>query len=206
MSSRRSSDPKGLSATKMRIILSCGLVLILAAMATGFYFSYLYLQDVSQEVSTIQTEAESSDAAVQALVTTEKQLKEYSVVVEKARQIVAESQSYRYQDQVLTDLSEYARRANVPITSFTFQGADSAQTPTQEEGAAPATTTPGQETKTTTVSVQLGPNVNYANLLRFIHLIEENLTRMQISQLSLTRGESPDIVTAQTLNIEVYLR
>ncbi|OYW42532.1 hypothetical protein B7Z28_01445, partial [Candidatus Saccharibacteria bacterium 32-45-3] len=56
------------------------------------------------------------------------------------------------------------------------------------------------------VTVQLGQNLNYANLLHFIHLIEENLTRMQISQLSLTPGDSPETVNAQTLNIEVYLR
>ena len=29
---------------------------------------------------------------------------------------------------------------------------------------------------------------------------------MQITQISLARGDSPDTVTAQTLNVEVYIK
>lgn len=199
-----------MTATKMRLVLSVSLLLILAAMSTGFYFSYLYLRDVSREVSTIQSQADSSDSELQALVQTRQLLSENSEAIEKARQIVAESQSYRYQDQVVTDISEYARRSGVGISSFTFQDTASAEpgggAPAQTETEAPAGQSAAATNKTTTVSVQLAQEVDYVNLLHFIHLIEQNLTRMQITQLSLARGESPGTVNAQTLNIEVYLR
>lgn len=205
---QRSSS--SMTATKMRLVLSVSLLLILAAMSTGFYFSYLYLRDVSDEVSATQARANSSDSELQALVQTRQLLSENTEAVEKARQIVAESQSYRYQDQVVTDISEYARRAGVGIASFTFQDATSAESaggaPAQAETEAPAGQPAAAANKTTTVSVQLAQEVGYVNLLHFIHLIEQNLTRMQITQLSLTRGESAGTVTAQTLNIEVYLR
>lgn len=207
MRSRNQSN-SGMTATKMRVVLSACLLLIILAMATGFYFSYLYLKDVSSEVSAIQAEASSSDANIQALMNTEKLLKKHADTVAKAGQIVAESQSYQYQDQVVTDLSEYARRAGVPISSISFQGAGG-----DGSAAAPATPEAGTEPakspaagKTTTVSVQLASDINYPNLLHFVHLIEENLTRMQIAQLSLSRGSSDNTVSAQTLSIEVYLK
>ena len=214
---RGPSTSRRLNATTMRIILSIGLVLILAAMSAGFYFSYLYLKEVSAEVASVQAEADSSDSNLQALMKTRQQLADSAVTVEKAQQIVAESQSYRYQDQVVTDISEYGRRANVPIASFTFQAQAAASGTTTAPAAAP---TPGGApdpstgapapaapvNQTTSVTVQLGDNIGYANLLHFLHLIEESLTRMQITQLSLSKGADPATVNAQTLNIEVYLR
>ena len=208
MSRIRLTSPT-ITATKMRLVLSVTLVLIIAAMATGFYFVYLYLQKVSDEAAAVQTTANSSDASVQALLRTKQELATYGDTVQKAQQIVAESQSYRYQEQVIRDISEYARRASIPVTSITFQGASSADTasaatPPASSGANKPTANGG--VKNTTVSVALAPNIPYANLLHFIHLIEENLTRMQITQVSIARGDSPDTVTAQAFNIEVFLR
>ena len=102
MSRVRLTSPT-ITATKMRLVLSVTLVLIIAAMATGFYFVYLYLQKVSDEAAAVQTTANSSDASVQALLRTKQELAAYGDTVQKAQQIVAESQSYRYQEQVIRD-------------------------------------------------------------------------------------------------------
>ena len=218
--SRKKKTSTGLTATKMRVVLLVSLVLAISGMATGFYFAYLSLQKASDEVASIQATANSEDATVQNMMQTKKDLAKYADTVERAKNIVAESQSYRYQDQVVRDISEYANRAGVPLASIGFQAesgdssaaASGTNTPPAAEGStaegtdAPAAASGGASMKNTTVSVTLAQNISYANFLHFIHLIEESLTRMQITQISIARGDSPDTITAQTLNIEVYIK
>lgn len=205
---------KELSASNLRIILSLSLAVILLAMAGGFYFAYSFLHERAVEVSKTQSEASSSDAQIRQLISLEEQLKKNQSAVKKARQIVAESQSYQYQNQIINDLTTYANQAGISISAFNFQDTAAAASPTaptppstgDQSAANQPPTTPSPSLKSTSVSVQLAPNIRYQNLLHFVHLIEQNLTRMQISELSLTKGESNDTVGAQTLNIEVYIR
>lgn len=196
---------KQLNASKMRLILSSLLVLILIGMGAGFYFAYTILQTKAEEVAKIQTEAKSSDDQLRRLVELQKQLELNQPTIEKANQIVAESQSYQYQNQIIQDLSKYASQAGVSIMSFTFQDPLSGSTNKAPGSTAiPSSTVSGL--KSTSVSIQLNKDLNYTNLLHFIHLIEQNLTRMQVSELLLTKGESRGTVGAQTLNIEVYIK
>lgn len=214
--SRKKKTTAGLTATKMRVVLLVSLALAISGMAAGFYFAYLSLQKASDEVASIQATANSEDATVQNMMQTKQDLAKYADTVERAKNIVAESQSYRYQDQVVRDISEYANRAGVPLASIGFQveSGDSSATATPPAAAgstaegtgSPAAASGGASMKNTTVSVTLAQNISYANFLHFIHLIEESLTRMQITQISIARGDSPDTITAQTLNIEVYIK
>ena len=218
--SHKKKTTTGLTATKMRVVLLVSLVLAISGMAAGFYFAYLSLQKASDEVASIQATANSEDATVQNMMQTKKDLAKYADTVERAKNIVAESQSYRYQDQVVRDISEYANRAGVALASIGFQAesgdssaaASGTNTPPASEGStaegtdAPAAASGGASMKNTTVSVTLAQNISYAKFLHFIHLIEESLTRMQITQISIARGDSPDTITAQTLNIEVYIK
>ncbi len=217
MSRKAKNDKSKLTAVKMRYILVATLVGTIAFMAIGVYFAYSVLGGVAAEASQVLSRAASADAEQRYISELEKKLEEYSVARDRAQQIVAESQSYRYQDQVIQDLTQYANRAGLQIASFTFQsaepaGAQAAPPPAQGDGsAAPAedgsiAPAPAAAIQSTIVSVQLSEPVAYRNLLHFLHLIEENLTRMQITQLSLSPGESASTVSAQTLNIEVYLR
>lgn len=216
MRKNNQSGEKRMTATRMRLILSILLVLIIAGISAGFYFSYLYLEKISQEVASTQAEANSSDAELQNLIKTQQQLKQNRVAVERAKQLVAESQSYRYQDQVIKDLSEYASRSKVSISSFSFSAPDDSSTDTIDEPQGPGVDRPGAlegaaadatgGNRTTTVSIKLGEQTNYASLLHFVHLIEENLTKMQISQFSIAKGDSPENVSSQILDIEVYIR
>lgn len=215
--SRGSKVKQRLTAVSMRYLLIGTLIATLAVMGAGVYFAYSFLSGVAKDVAEVQSKANSTDAELQYINQLEKKLAEYSTARERASQIVAESQSYRYQDQVIQDLTQYANRAGLQITSFNFQstaGSPESGTPapSQEPAAADGGTTqpgapaPANNIQSTVVSVQLGGPVPYRNLLHFVHLVEENLTRMQITELSLSPGDSGDTVSAQTLNIEVYLR
>ena len=219
MSQSKAKQPKekqAFSAVTMRIVLVVVLLLILALMSGGFYVAYSSLRTTAEEVAKTQSEAQVSDARVQNLISLERQLKQHTYAIDRAKQIVAESKSYQYQNQIITDLTHYATQAGVSITSFTFEG----DAPVASSGAAQTTTpategatddatqsaTPTGNFKSTQVSIQLGETVSYQNLLHFLYLIEQNLTRMQVAAVSMTKGEAADAVTAQTLNLEVYIR
>lgn len=187
-----------------RIGLSLGLVVILAAMIGGFYFAYTMLRTTAEEVAEVQEEAQKVEAKVNNLSQLDKQLEKYKNSVEKAQQIVAESQSYQYQNQIIQDITFYANQAGVPVTGFTFtNGSTGAGSTTSANNTK---TTAGAGPKSVMVSVQLGDKVGYMELLRFMHLIEQNLTRMQISSINLSKSDEAGKVLAQTLNVEVYVR
>ena len=183
-------------------------------MGGGFYLAYTSLKKTAKEVSEVQTQAQTSDAKLQNLALLEKQLKENSVAVDRAKQIVADSQSYQYQNQIINDLTYYANQAHISITSFTFQdstaAASSSSSSTSSSSTSstnstlPASTVNG--VKSTQVAIQLGGNVAYQDFLHFLYLIEQNLTRMQVADVTMSKGDDPNTVSAQSLNIEVYIR
>lgn len=199
---------KGLTASSARIVLALFLLIILAAMVAGSYFAYSFLSATSKEVADMQTEASAVDMKIQNLLKLKDQLEKNPVATKKAEQIVAESKSYQYQNQIINDLSIYAAKANVPIQSFTFQ--DSSTSSAKSSSSSSQTTakkpTSVNGVKSITVSIQLGDKVPYNNLLHFLYLVENNVTRMQISGVSISRGEQRGEVSAQSLELGVYVR
>ena len=198
---------KGLTASSARIVLALFLLIILAAMVAGSYFAYSFLSTTSKEVADMQTEASAVDMKIQNLLKLKDQLEKNPVATKKAEQIVADSKSYQYQNQIVNDLSIYAGKANVPIQSFTFQdGSTSSKSSSSSSQTTAKKPTSVNGVKSITVSIQLGDKVPYNNLLHFLYLVENNVTRMQISGVSISRGEQRGEVSAQSLELGVYVR
>lgn len=209
---------KTLTASLARIIMSLLLLVIIIAMAAGTYFAYSALQKTADEVASMRIEATEVDKKIQNLLSLKEQLDDNSLAAKKAAQIVAESKSYMYQNQAINDLSIYASRAGVPITSFTFKdssaktssGKSSGTSAANKDSSASSAKAPGAAAttgpKTTTVSIQLGQDIVYENFLHFLHLIEMNVTRMQVSGVSLSVGEDSKKISVQALDIEVYIQ
>lgn len=209
---------KTLTASLVRIIMSLLLLVIIIAMAAGTYFAYSALQKTADEVASMRIEATEVDKKIQNLLSLKEQLDDNSLAAKKAAQIVAESKSYMYQNQAINDLSIYASRAGVPITSFTFKdssaktssGKSSSTSAANKDSSASSAKAPGAAAtsgpKTTTVSIQLGQDIVYENFLHFLHLIEMNVTRMQVSGVSLSVGEDSKKISVQALDIEVYIQ
>lgn len=198
---------KGLTASSARIVLALFLLIILAAMVAGSYFAYSFLSTTSKEVADMQTEASAVDMKIQNLLKLKEQLEKNPVATKKAEQIVADSKSYQYQNQIVNDLSIYAGKANVPIQSFTFQdGSTSSKSSSSSSQTTAKKPTSVSGVKSITVSIQLGDKVPYNNLLHFLYLVENNVTRMQIYGVSISRGEQRGEVSAQSLELGVYVR
>ena len=198
-------------AVTMRIVFALSLVLILVGMGGVVYFGYTMLQGTAEEVSKIQTEAKAVDAKVQNLARLEKEMEKYKDSVAKAQQLVAETQQYQYQNQIIKDLTAYANKSGVGIAGFTFtSGSAGAKSNSGSSGTSGTNNSSGSNSavgpKSMKVSVRLNEKTDYMALLRFMHLIEQNLTRMQIASVSMSKTEGTGQVNTQTLEVEVYVR
>ena len=202
-----------LTAVGVRYLLSALLILMLLGMGGLFYLAYGKLRANAADVATIQSKADSADQRLQTLLRLNTTLQQNKDIVNRAKDIVSDSQHYQYQNQIITDLSSYARQTGVGITGFNFsEGAGGAKpgaaasnsgSPATPPAGSPAPTAP----KSVRVSLQLADKISYRSFLNFINRIEQNLSRMQITDIALTRNaESPNFVQPQAMTLEVYVR
>lgn len=198
-----------MTAAGLRLTLTISLFMIAALTCVAFYFITGLLDKAAEDVSHSGTEAASSQSNLSTLQKIQQELKKKQDVVQRAQSIVAESQSYQYQDQIITDLNGIAAGAGITITNIDFGGeAASGQTAAPSTGQS-GTTTPNTSTptgvKSTSVSVTIQNPVGYENLLRFINAIEQNLTKMQIARIGISKSDGGG-VTSEGFTIEVYIR
>lgn len=195
---------KVLNASIARIVLSLLLLIILSAMVGLVIFAYSFLSKTSEEVGRMQTEATAVDAKIQSLLASKSQLDRNSDTVKKAKNIVSESKLYQYQNQIIQDLNTYADRAGIPIKSFSFQNEPTTSAKTATSNKQTSTSPAG--VKSTFVSIQLGDHIDYTKFLHFLSLIEKNVTRMQLSGVSISRGANNHEISIQSLEVKVYTR
>lgn len=192
---------------KLRVMLVISMGLILVAGGVMFYFANTSLREVATSVSHKVADAEASRNNLANLKKIQKFLDEQKSTIDRVNSIVADSQSYQYQDQIIIDLNTYASEAGIVITNINFGAAEAtAATAPAASGQATAPATAASPVKSTSVSVSIQSPVDYVSLLRFVKLIEQNLTKMQISSISMSKGTANTEVTTDTLNIEVYVR
>ena len=202
-----------LTATNLRIILAVSLVAITAIGAGGFALAYNWLDSFAADASTVASQAAASESELQELSQTEKMLKTQHHAVERASKIAAESKSYQYQDQIINDLNDFARKAGITIADITFadNNAKGSSSSSSSSSSKTGTSLPAiAGLKATTASVTVKNPVEYRKLLTFMYLVEQSLTKMRIANVDLSRstaqGQPPDSITSNTLTIEVYLR
>lgn len=187
--------------------LLIGIVLLLIAFEIGaVVVGKQYLGNYASEVAEISAKSKDTQESLDSLARAERELESQKEIVAKAKNIVAESKSYKYQNQVISDLSSYAGKTGVIIKSFAF--AD----PTAKVDATKKSTATIAGIESTPVIMQLESPVPYDVLMRFIGLIENNVTRMQITELSISTAEvegapaGQSWVAVPSLTVEVYLQ
>lgn len=198
-----------LTPVKLRLVLISALLLLIALGVAAFILGNRMLAGVAQSSQEAVAKAEASNSSLQNLIETERRLKELSSTVDRADKLVSESKRYLYQDQIIKDINAYANEAGLKITNITFTDA---KTTAVSGAAAPAVggggAAPGG-VKSTTATVTLDTPIKYKSMLTFIHLIEQSLFRMQVSQIGISKGnesDGPDSVVSDILTIEVYVR
>lgn len=209
--------PQSITASKLRIILSGTLLLAIIAGGVIFYLGYTQLSKIAAETGERVATAKQSENTIQRLEALQAELESKSEAVHRATQVTADSEFYAYQDRLVNDLTTYASRANITITNISFAtqanstGAAGAPAPTPApatdgaEAPAPAPEAGGTGLSKATVDITLQNPLNYRDLLNFLHYIEQNLTKLKVSKVVMTKAEGEN-VTIDALNLEVHLR
>jgi hypothetical protein len=198
-----------MTASKFRLILLSNIVLLLAISAGGFWFLRGQLALYAEQVQKDSTAASTSSNDISRLQLLQRQLEEDKVAVTRAKSIVADSQAYQYQNQIITDITSYGVASGVTITSIDFsEKGGVGGTAAPPVGALPtASLVAPAGLKTTSAVIAVKNPVNYLSIMRFVHSIESNLTKMQITGVSLQKsGVSTSEVTTTPLTIQVYTR
>lgn len=187
-----------MNASRMRIVLSIGLCLLLAGLAFAGWWVQGLLEAQVAKTDHARIDAEVSQLDLDKLRRLEAQLIEQKDVVERAAQIAATADNYQYQDQVVNDLEAYAQRHGITISSFDF-----ATSGAQAGGKSSA---PAGTTRTPFGIALVGP-LGYDRFMSFLRDIENNLTKLQVASLSLTpTAENPQMISNTSLSLVVYLK
>lgn len=210
----KSSTKPGLTAVKLRLVLSIAILAVAASGIGLFIYGSSILDSYADEVQLKVSQAEESQNILSRLEATEIALQSQSEAVQRAAEVVAESRKYQYQDQIILDLNAYASRAGMDIRSISFNSeADSTTSSSSATAATPPTAgadrpaaTTGPTLKSVSATIDLYTPVNYRDFLTFMSYIEQNLTKMQIQNISLQKSSEGSGVTVQSLTIEVYTR
>jgi hypothetical protein len=196
-----------LTATALRLILTISLFATGGIGIAVFSIADKTLKGTAVATSHSVADASASQNNLQNLQKLQQDLINKKDVVTRAASIVAESQSYEYQNQIINDLNDYAARAKLSITNITFNAAAAAGGTTATPATPAPSTTIVNGVKSTSVSITLKNPVDYVSMLKFIKSIEQNLTKMQISSIALSQStDGQPGISSDTLNIEVYIK
>lgn len=204
------------SASILRIVLILFMLTVLAVGVAGFIAASNQLRLYAEKVNDLDARASVGNTDLTKLQAIKNFLAENNSIVDKTHAIVADSKSYRYQDEIVKDLTKYASQSGISIVGFSF---DSGSADSAGAGAAAPTPAIDQNTistllpggiKSTSVSVSIAEKTPFSGLIRFIQYVETNATKMQIKNISVTHNTSedadPEAVDPQALQIEVYIR
>lgn len=185
-------------------MLKYAMIILIVITLVGIGYIFLLAKDVltakSVETDHARIDARLAEEEISRLKQLETQLKGDEATIEKTAKIVAESQSYTFQDQVIRDLTSYAEKSGVGIIMFDF-----GQKPGEKPASVPGST--ANSLNRTIVSIQLENNIPYRNLLTFVKSIEQNVTKMQLSGINFQpKKDDPTQIIGSTIKIEVYLR
>lgn len=197
----------GLSAQKLRALMIISIVTLIIVACVGFYFVRDLLDSYAAQVRETSAKASASSQNIAILESLKTQLSQDADTVNRTKSIVAESKSYAYQDQIIADINRYAARSGMTIASYGFD-TKLASSPSVSGASAPiATAKPANGLKSTNVSVTLKTPVKYTNIVSFVHALEQNLTKMQLAGISLSKDStSATDLSVSALNLEVYIR
>ena len=211
-----------LTAVSLQRLFFAGIFILVVVSVFGFTALGKVLQNRALEVNHSQTDADIGSSNVKQLEQLNQDLESHKDVVQRAKQIVAESRSYQYQDQIVQDINSFASRAGITVLGYNFSGGSDTTNSNQGSSTPPPNTdTLGsasavpQESKanipagvkTVTANITLKNPVPYSNFLQFLKLIEQNVTKMQITGISLSPDSgNPSQISNPTIGLIVYTR
>jgi len=184
---------KRMTPQTLRGGLSLVIVILIVLAGVGFYFARDWLGSFAVSTGNVVAESRSSGGDEQELKKLQEELAAKQNIISKTNQLLVPTS--KYQTQAIKDLNAYATYAGITVSNFGFSNVESAQV-TAGQSVAPH--------KTVTVAL-LNP-ISYENLIKFMHAIESNLPKMQISNVNISRSSNGTSVDVNSLTVKVYTR
>lgn len=200
---------RNLTATKLRIVLSLTLLLIVGGAVGGFSYARSILTEYSVEVSHKKVDADASSGNISSLEKLKNELANNQDVIAKAKALKSDSEFPEF--DIVDDVTRYANKNGLAIQSFDFgsSGAGSGTTtpPATTAPGAAAPKAPSTAQANVSITVTLESPVNYENLLQFVHDLDQNLPKLKLRGVNLSPdAKSSSNITVQPLVIEMYTR
>src|SRR5690606_8118300 len=106
---------RNISAVRLRMIFVATLFILTAGAATIVYVANQSLSQAADDTSKAVADAEASQNNLQDLQQIQKALNDRQDIVKRADNIVANSQNYQYQNQIINDLKKYADLVGISL-------------------------------------------------------------------------------------------
>lgn len=194
---------KGFTPVALRFVLSSLLVVIVGLMICGFVYSYDKLRSYAVEVSHNRTDAAASSDSLQTLNDIQSQLKRNQQTVQRALTITATSELPQF--EAIDDVQAYAIRNHLILKTIDFNSSTGSTTPaTSQTPAATSTPVASAASPGVDVSITFPDEVNYQDFLQFLTDIENNIPKMQVQGITISKGSNPDMITSGPLTIHMY--
>jgi hypothetical protein len=189
----------------LRKLLIAALVGTIAAAGAGFYFASDFLSKTALETEHVKADAELLTSDLEKLSRLQTEMKDKADIVARAEQIVSDSASFQHQDQVVEDVTAYAKVAGVKISGFSFAGSGASSSSGGGTTAPGAVSIPGVKSIEATVTLQTP--IKYTNFLKFLEAIEQNLTKMQVTGVNMTpAADDPNAINNPSVGLSIYVR
>ncbi len=171
-----------------------GLIVFIALLTSGGYFlGYNQLTKEVKQIQDLKLEIESSEYDKNQIESLQRQMSELEDVSKAAKQMLAPISSYKYQEKTLQTIDDYAEKAGIVVNQINFNTNERKKKSQAATNKIPA-------------SVAIANPVDYYKLLKFIKLIENGLTQIQITQLSIQKiSTEPNEISVSNFTITVYL-
>ena len=182
-----------LKATTLRKIMITTILIIIGILSAGFYFGQDWLSKYANQTNSTTSNSSINGVNSQSLRQIQDEISKNKSIGSLADNMTASKQDY--QNQIKTDLEEYASNTGISITNY-----DWSITPVNNN-----MTVNNLDTKF--VKITINNPVPLKNLIQFFKGLESNLPKIQITDLNLNPSStSKDNVTVDPITIMVYTK
>lgn len=187
-----------LTAKKLSWILSGSLGILTIGLFVGVWYAGNLLKERTDAVRALEAQAHTNVTNLEKAQALSVFVAKNAEEMHKAASIVADTQLYQHQNQIVKDITDFANTAGLTVLGFNFP---------ENKQATQRSTAAKTGLKSVSATISLESPVEYKKMLTFIKLIERNLTRMQITTIDISADQlTPGLIRTPSIGIEVYIR
>lgn len=183
-----------INASLIRFALIGSIILAIAFFSTAVWWLNDRLREFNLNANHAKIDAELSQQDAGNLLLLRSTLDNRKDVVQLASELVASPERSKYQDQIISDIKNYASRHNLKVSTVTFILATN-------KAKAPTGTT------LIPFTLSLSGVVPYNKFLNFLRDMEDNIPKVRVTSLNISPdSKNPSSITAPTFNMEIYVK